>query len=336
METALKPNVNIRTVAERAGVSTAAVSRVLNKKQNVSAPMREKVLSACHELGYRLNPSIQDLVLKSRHGVTRNVALVLAEREFADPAYARLVDQLADTVNQAHYQLLLVKLNGGETSLYDLPPVLRDARVDGILLTGNLTVSTLALVQNMGLPYVTVGNYDDTLVSGSSNVRLSHGQLTAIAVNQLQERGCRRLAFADENPNNFSMHELYETFRRACDRAGVFHNDSLVYWGKGPNSGLVEILEPTFRQSQLPFDGLFCFDYRQSEEIACLARGRCGLGDELDFTLCSGRYTYHQKLPIPALYIDFNTTNLVETAFQLLVEHLEGKTVARTIIVNYQ
>lgn len=45
---------NIKDVAERAGVSVATVSRVLNGHSPV-AETRERVLAAVQELGYRPN-----------------------------------------------------------------------------------------------------------------------------------------------------------------------------------------------------------------------------------------------------------------------------------------
>src|SRR4051812_50113254 len=52
----------IHDVAERAGVSIATVSRVLNDSGDVSAPTRQRVRAAASELGYAADPAARALV----------------------------------------------------------------------------------------------------------------------------------------------------------------------------------------------------------------------------------------------------------------------------------
>ena len=327
--------VSMDDVAARAQVSKMTVSRVLNGNPAVSDAVRVKVLAVCQELHYRLNHNIQDLVLKSRRGTTRNIALVLVGKEFADPAYSRLIDFVAEEVNRAHYQLMLVKLTREEKTIYALPPVLRDERIDGILLTGNLDIAVMALIRDMGVPCVTIGNYDDAILGSCSNVRLNIHQVMAAAVKILCRQGCRRIAFVDENPDNFAVREWYDAFVRSLEQQGLDPKVAPTFWGTGPFSGIYHLLEPVFRQPQLPFDGIYCCDYRQAEEIVCLARGRCGFDCKIDFKLCCGRSFEYYKLQIPADYIDFNKNGMVAAAFHQLIGLLEGKMEKQTIVVNY-
>jgi LacI family transcriptional regulator len=51
--------INIRQVAEEAGVSHITVSRVLRGQSNVSAATRETVLAVAERLGYKSNPLVQ-------------------------------------------------------------------------------------------------------------------------------------------------------------------------------------------------------------------------------------------------------------------------------------
>ncbi len=112
--------ISMDDVAVKAKVSKATVSRVLNGKTIVSPNAREKVIAACNDLNYKLNFNIQDLVLKSRTGSTRNIAFVMAGKEFADPAYAHLIDGVSSAINKFHYHLMLVKISGNETSNFYL------------------------------------------------------------------------------------------------------------------------------------------------------------------------------------------------------------------------
>ncbi len=326
--------INIRAVAEHAGVSVATVSRALNKKTCVSKKTRDKIFRACGALNYHLNPSIQDLVLKSRNGVTRNIAFVLVGLEFADPAYARLLDFIAKEVNQAHYQLHLVKLSGQESSRYELPPTLRDLRVDGILLTGDITTPIMTLIQEMGIECVVIGNYSDELLAACSSAKVNFRQAVTKGIRLLMEQGCCRVAFADENPQLFSVRECYEAFQHSLSNYGLTFDSKLIYWGNGNLTGISNVLEPVFMEPQLPFDAIFCYDYRQAVEISWLAMARYGRTGKYDARICTVRNFGYYKLPIPAVYVDINLEGEVNAAFRQLIGRLEDKVECQTILVN--
>jgi LacI family transcriptional regulator, repressor for deo operon, udp, cdd, tsx, nupC, and nupG len=53
--------ISISDVAQKAGVSVATVSRVLNGHTNVREPTRDKVLAAVAASGYRINELARNL-----------------------------------------------------------------------------------------------------------------------------------------------------------------------------------------------------------------------------------------------------------------------------------
>ena len=59
----------IYDVAERAGVSLATVSRVMNKNTNVGEKTKQKVLAAMAELDYRPNTFAQSLASNSSNSI---------------------------------------------------------------------------------------------------------------------------------------------------------------------------------------------------------------------------------------------------------------------------
>jgi transcriptional regulator with XRE-family HTH domain len=124
-----RKSISSREIAARVGVSVMTVSRALNNKPGVSEKIKQHILASCEELGYQINPSIQDLVLKSRSGFTRNIAFVMVGAEFADPAYARAMDGIAKAINEFGYNLGLAHLTGKEHSAQHLPPGLFRQRI---------------------------------------------------------------------------------------------------------------------------------------------------------------------------------------------------------------
>ena len=326
--------ISMDDVAAKASVSKSTVSRVLNGRTIVSPDAREKVLAACCELGYKLNPNIQELVLKSRKGFTRNVAFVMVEREFGDPAYSHLVDSVAKAVNEAHYQLLLVKLRGDESNIYELPPILRDERVDGVILTGDLNKNIIDVIRMLDSKCVVIGNYSERLLGGMANVRRMTDVMISSMMNQLISAGKRRIGFVTEIPDNFEVKSLFRTYEEILKENGLPFDPDICYFGKGAFSGVFDILLPVMKQPKLPFDSLICPDIRTALEISHLLFGYFGLHKPIDVTLATMRMNHYYRLPVPAIYSHFDVDGFVGIAMRHLIDQIENNEPPRVISAN--
>jgi LacI family fructose operon transcriptional repressor len=91
----------IKDVAERAGVSTASVSRVLAGKEHVSREMRERVMAAVEELDYQ--PNLVARSLRSQRSST--VGLIVSD--IRNPFFTDVSRAVEDTVHKQRYALFL-------------------------------------------------------------------------------------------------------------------------------------------------------------------------------------------------------------------------------------
>ncbi len=321
-------------VAERAKVSKATVSRVLNGKGVVSPKARTQVIKACEELKYKLNFNIQDLVLKARNGATRNIAFVMVGKEFADPAYAHQIDEISSEVNKRHYHLMLVKISGKEKTVYDLPPILRDERIDGILLTGEITPETVRVMEEMQSQCVVLGNYSSQLLRSLSCVRRNVELPVLDIIKKLAESGKKRIAFVEENYNNFAVQQTLTAYKMALSENGLTFDENICYFGKGPFSGIFNILKPVFECNDLPFDSILCKDLRLAREISHLIIAHFGLEREIDILLVTTRPFDYYELPVPTIYLEQSTKTHIEAALQLLIDQIEGRKESQSITVN--
>ncbi|MFF0203887.1 LacI family DNA-binding transcriptional regulator [Streptomyces sp. NPDC005017] len=97
----------LEAVAERAGVSRATVSRVVNGGAGVRKPLVDKVLEAVADLGYVPNHAARSLVTQ-RHGA---VAVIIAEPEFrvfSDPFFEQQIRGISRELTAHDIQLVLL------------------------------------------------------------------------------------------------------------------------------------------------------------------------------------------------------------------------------------
>jgi LacI family transcriptional regulator len=120
----------IKDVAERAGVSTATVSLVLNNVDGirVASATRDRVRTAATELGYRPNSLARSL--RTQH--TQMIGFV--SDEIATTPYAgKMIQGAQDVAWRAGYVLLLVNTGSAEELQRRAVQALLERQVDGIV-----------------------------------------------------------------------------------------------------------------------------------------------------------------------------------------------------------
>lgn len=316
--------ISMDDVAVKAGVSKATVSRVLNGKNPVSPKARKKVLTACKSLNYRMNANIQDLILKSRNGFTRNLAFVMVDVSFSDPAYSPLVDTLAEEVGRLHYQLSLVKLTGQEKTIYDLPPLLRDIRADGLLVSGIVTAEILNLLREMQIPIVVIGNYDPEILNGVSCVFSDREKLLRELIGNMIAAGCRKFAFAEEIAENFCVKQELSVQEKILKDYSLSFTPELIYRGTHRFSGIIPTLQPVFMQEFLPFDAIITTNFRLALEISHLICARFGFRKEYPVKLGTFQRSDTISLPVTAFYTQINQRKQCQAAMEQLIKLLDN------------
>ena len=326
--------VNMEDVAQRAKVSKATVSRVFNGNPNVSSKTRDRVLAACSDLHYKLNSSIQDLLKKSRSGFTSNVAFVLVGRDFSDPAYVELVNPIAEESIKRHLHLMLVKLTGCESSIYDLPPALRDERVDGILLSGNIQDGTTALLEQLGIPAVIIGRYPDRILRGFNSVYFDDKYDIQDAIGKCFSRGVRRLAFVGEDRRRFSDQRAYAVYKEALEMYGKELDETICYWGSGWQHGIFDTMKDLFTGPRLPFDAVMALDFRIANEVCQLFGCFYGIHRELYPCIITKQEIRFFNLLASVIPVRNEFAGKEVTMAMNILESLQsGKDVPRTTIV---
>ena len=125
----------IRDVAQRAGVSRAAVSFAVNGRSGVSLETRERILRAADELGWTPSGAARALT-RARAGA---IGLVLArhpQRLEFDDFFVRFLAGVQRTLTTRDYGLLLhVQPPEGAGGLEPYRRLVGSGRVDGLLLT---------------------------------------------------------------------------------------------------------------------------------------------------------------------------------------------------------
>ncbi|MEV0149193.1 MULTISPECIES: GH1 family beta-glucosidase [unclassified Nonomuraea] len=206
----------LETVAARAGVSRATVSRVVNGEASVSAEARDAVLRAVRELGYVPNAAARSLVTRK----TDAVALVLSEpRQGGDALIAAIVRYVTSMLEGAGKQITLMLADTAESRRRVLQHV--EARqADGVVLLPPDDHGPLAeQLARTGVPVVLLGR--PAVASLVPHVDVDNAGGAGAATAHLLERGRRRIGMICGPTDLVAVQDRLAGHRDALHEAGL-------------------------------------------------------------------------------------------------------------------
>ncbi|SHG94208.1 LacI family DNA-binding transcriptional regulator [Cognatishimia maritima] len=143
-------------VAERAGVSQSAVSRVFTPGASVSSKTADKVRKAASELGYRPNVLARAMV----KGKSRIIGLVVAYLE--NFFYPETLEKLSNALQEQGYHVLVFMTKQTAQNIDDVMEEILDYQVDGIVMASVAMSSDIASrCQQAGVPIVLFNRSQD-------------------------------------------------------------------------------------------------------------------------------------------------------------------------------
>lgn len=214
----------IKDVAERAGVSSATVSNVINDKGKVSEGTRRKVLEAIEELNYRPNASAQRRLQKSSR---KSIGLII--KELHNPYFADVIIGAQNRANEKGYSTMVSTSEGQRMMEKNVVDLFVEKDVDGIiinpLLDREADLSHLFDLKRRNIPFVLLERVHGLK---SNLVDVDNVQAATEVTNYLLDLGHERIMhFAGPE---YSMHsdERIEGFRHAFFESELVYSDDFV------------------------------------------------------------------------------------------------------------
>ena len=182
-----KQYTTIIDIAEKAGVSPATVSRVINNSDSVGKKTREKVQKIIDEMDYIPNTVVRGVVKQS----TRTIALIMMD--IANPFFSEITYGVESALRRFGYSMFLCNSNySRETEKFHLMEMV-GRRVDGIILISAFSGDN-ELIQkllNMSIQIVSI----QTRFSGIDRIITSDEEGMISAVEHLISFGHTKIAY---------------------------------------------------------------------------------------------------------------------------------------------
>ena len=180
-------------VAQLAGVSQSAVSRVFQEGASASSAMRARVMEAADQLGYRPNAIARGLITQR----SNMVAVVISK--LTNLYYPEVLVQLTQQFSLRGVRVLLFALESESDAASVLEQMLQ-YRVDGILTAALFSPEQLATIESAHIPVVF---YNRTSVDQRvTSVRCDQEEGERWLVDQLVDAGHRSFGIVEGPPDS--------------------------------------------------------------------------------------------------------------------------------------
>lgn len=215
--------VTILDIANKAEVSPATVSRVLNNVDYpISAELRSRVQSVAKELDYK--PNIIGQMLR---GISsKEIGIIVPD--LANPFYSQLVSTVAKKcVDKGYAPIVSCSFNSSEMEERQIEILLRQ-QVAGIILSILSEIDDfLEKYEEPGAPPIVLFDQIHKGFNGDS-IYFDFRKGGYLAVKHLVETGHKRIAFASNIFDRSSRRQVFSGYQAALEEANIPFEKNLV------------------------------------------------------------------------------------------------------------
>ncbi len=209
--------ISLKQLAQYLGLSSAAVSRVLNAAPTAGAippSTQERIFAAARELNYR--PNVYARSLRNRRSQTMGVLVPEISEGYATSVLAGIEHQLL----QADFFYFLVSHRHRPEAIERSQRLLLERSVEAII-----AIDTL-LPHPSPVPTVTISGHHEP--EGVTNILLNHRRAAELAIGHLKGLGHRNLAFIQGQSFSSDTEARWSGIRHAMHLAGLPIHPQLV------------------------------------------------------------------------------------------------------------
>ena len=320
--------VTIKTVAQDAGVSVAAVSKVLRNAYGVSDNLRKTVQASIDRLGYRPSTAARGM-----RGKTFTIGLLVVNID--NPFLPEVIDAVNDVLADAEYQTMIGVGRARISMETAMIESMIDHHMDGLILIAPRMAEEILEQFARQIPIVVIGHHE---ADGSAFDTVNADDFTGakMAVQSLIDAGHRRIDMLSlkirENtgPNVFNVRE--EGYREAMTEAGLAEYIN-IYGGRDEQEYGTEDARRYLDENK-GATAVFCWSDLHGVPLLNVAMER-GIRVPDDLAIIGFDDSPVVRLPIVGLSsISQNAKQLGATAAQILLERMNGKKEASHILIE--
>lgn len=247
---AISKNVTISEIAKQAHVSTATVSRIINKTGYVKPETTRKVIQAISDFG--LTP--KDFHITEIDSNTNSILVCLPD--FKNPFYADVIDGIQKAATSRGFRTFYYEASDYKNALNEYENIMEQNNFSGLLLVHN--IFDKEKLGRLRLKYPIVMCSEHCNVPEISFVSIDDIYSSQIAINYLLSIGRNKIALVNSMLTNAYAKYREKGFLEALSKAGLVpNNDWIMHISNIDFDIAVSVISALLKEQEHP-DAFYC------------------------------------------------------------------------------
>ena len=218
--------ITIDKLAKLANVSKSTVSKAINDRPDVSAETKRRILEISKANNY--TPSAFGKGLKSK--ITKSVGVIFTREKsplLNNPFFSRVLEGIEAELAINDYDLVLNILHENNTN--ELPRMIRERRVDGIILIGVFNDIFIERLVTEKINVVQVDPKKDIPQFSQVFIDNEHGAF--LAIQHLINAGHKKIGFISGDLDRLSFKQRLDGYKKALQHNKIKFQNCLLRCG---------------------------------------------------------------------------------------------------------
>lgn len=144
----MKTEPTMKDIADELNITVMSVSKALSGKEGVSSELRARIISKAEELGYKKGS-------QAKETKSKNIGILVAERSLnANATFMSIQQSLITQLSKLDYYGLTEIISEETEHLLLEPKLLKDKKIDGFIILGQMKKEYLDFLKASSLPKV--------------------------------------------------------------------------------------------------------------------------------------------------------------------------------------
>lgn len=242
----------IKEVAKLAGVSTTAVSFVINNKKGISDQTRSKVLEIIKQTHFIPSLNSRRLFFQKSY----NISLVIKQSSspFSDLFYYEITKGVLDKSREYGYNIVFTEIFI-QDGIVQIPEIIKQNDSDGIIFLQDTEQPILNAIEKLEIPYVVVdahsSNSNFTYINANSEV------CSYTATKYLINKGHRNIAFIGSSYIPDYYLQSFTGYKKALEEVDISIPASWIQISAVDESSACQCMENILKTVPVP-SAVFC------------------------------------------------------------------------------
>jgi len=275
------PNLNMRAVAQKAGVSAATVSRVINGYSWVKKETAERVQKVLDELNFTPNPIATAL----KYGRSTTYGLIVPD--LTNPFFPEFLLRFEELLIENNYEILVATTQGNSEKLNLSVRRMLMRSVDGVvLMPSEFETRSIEMLLNHRIPFVTLDRRLAQKNNADVSIDYEHGFQQAILY--LKDLGHRKIGFISGVSGMRSSKLREDAFKKAIEHAGLRYDPLMMQYGDFIATGGHTAMSSLLKLGNRPTAVLTANDLMAFGALQALHESNLRVPDEFSIIGCDG------------------------------------------------